>query len=75
MQKNSYLLKANRNSTKKKVSKTNHRDALTAEKQEKLRATTEDSESNIGIKTAGLMPGSFLFLKIKLTKVSECDKM
>ena len=75
MQKNSYLLKANRNSTKKKVSKTNHRDALTAEKQEKLRATTEDSESNIGINTAGLMPGSFLFLKIKLTKVSECDKM
>jgi len=75
VQKNSYLLKANRNSTKKKVSKTNHRDALTAEKQEKLRATTEDSESNIGIKTAGLMPGSFLFLKIKLTKVSECDKM
>jgi len=68
VQKNSYLLKANRLSTKKKVLKTNHRDALTAEKQEKLRATTEDSESNIRINTAGLMPGSFLFPKNQINK-------
>jgi len=61
VEKISYLQKVNRLSTKRKASKMNHRDALTAEKQEKLRATTEDSESNIWIITAGLTPGSFLF--------------
>ncbi len=52
MVRNSYLQRVSKNSTKKKASITNHKDAQTAEKLEKLKAETEISEDNFEIMKA-----------------------
>lgn len=47
MDQNSFSLKANKNSTKKKVSRTNHKDAQIAEELEKLKTIVAETSAEI----------------------------